>query len=108
MRSGKMATISFVSVERRRLRPTKQSLAMARTEDRVLLTEDRDFGQLVIQQQLPVLGVVLIELDVLSNDAEAARVLSVFQSTGIDMAGNLVVIEPSRTRVRPLPGRERD
>lgn len=47
-------------------------LATARRDGRVLITEDRDFGELVVRQRLEVQGVVLLELDRLSTVAEAA------------------------------------
>ena len=68
----------------------------------ILITEDRDFGELVIRRRLPVSGVLLLELDRLSNVAEADRVLQVVTSLSDKLRGSLVVVEPSRTRVRPL------
>src|SRR5258708_39167215 len=46
-------------------------LATAKREGRILITEDRDFGELVVRQRLGVRGIVLLELDRLSNVAEA-------------------------------------
>ena len=43
--------------------------------DRILVTEDRDFGELVVRQRLGVDGVLLLELDRLSNAAETDRVV---------------------------------
>lgn len=77
-------------------------LEIATSDKRILITEDRDFGELVIRQRLPVEGVLLLELDQLSNIAEADRVLQVVTGLGEKLRGNLVVAEPSRTRVRPL------
>lgn len=77
-------------------------LAVARREGRVLITEDRDFGELIVRQQLEIEGVILLELDRLSNLAEADRVTAVV-STNIDrLSGGLLVIEPGRIRIRPL------
>jgi predicted nuclease of predicted toxin-antitoxin system len=77
-------------------------LATARRDGRILITEDRDFGELVVRQRLEVQGIVLLELDRLSNAAEADRVVSVV-STNVDkLSGNLLVIEPGRARIRPL------
>jgi predicted nuclease of predicted toxin-antitoxin system len=78
-------------------------LALARAEGRILITEDRDFGELVIRQRLGVHGVVLLELDRVSNPAEADLVTAVFTANAGKLAGNLVVIEPGRVRIRPLP-----
>jgi predicted nuclease of predicted toxin-antitoxin system len=82
--------------------PDEDVLAGAVREDRVLLTEDRDFGELVLRQRMNVRGIALLELDRLSNTAEADRVLSVISANEERLSGNLVVIEPGRIRVRPL------
>ena len=49
----------------------------AHAPNRILITEDRDFGELVIRQRRPIMGVVLRELDRLSTIDEAARVSAV-------------------------------
>jgi predicted nuclease of predicted toxin-antitoxin system len=77
-------------------------LASADREACILITEDRDFGELVVRQRLGVRGVILLELDRLSNAAEAALVTVVATAHADKLAGNLVVIEPGRVRVRPL------
>jgi predicted nuclease of predicted toxin-antitoxin system len=77
-------------------------LAMATGQGYVLITEDRDFGELVIRQQVQVQGVVLLELDRLSNAAEAGRVAAVVSANMDKLPGSLCVIEPARVRMRPL------
>jgi predicted nuclease of predicted toxin-antitoxin system len=78
-------------------------LEAARTKDRIVITEDRDFGELVVRQRLAVGGIILLELDHLSNAAEADRVPEVVLSHAAKLAVHLVVIEPGRIRLRPLP-----
>jgi predicted nuclease of predicted toxin-antitoxin system len=78
-------------------------LALATGEGRILLTEDRDFGELVIRQRFGVRGVVLLELDRLSNSAEADAVAAVIATNLDRLPGALMVIEPGRVRIRPLP-----
>jgi predicted nuclease of predicted toxin-antitoxin system len=80
----------------------REVIARANHEGRVLITEDRDFGELVIRHRLPVQAVLLLEMDSLSNDAEAQRLAEVVTALGGTICGKLVVIEPSRTRTRPL------
>ena len=75
---------------------------MANAEGRVLITEDRDFGELIIRQRLGIAGVVLLELDRVTNTAEAYRVGEVVSTHADKLMGNLVVIEPARLRLRPL------
>ena len=82
--------------------PDDEVLSAADRDGRILITEDRDFGELVVRQRLAVLGVILIALDRLSNAAEAARVTEVARAHADRMAGNLLVVEPGRVRVRPL------
>ncbi|HKS96560.1 MAG TPA: DUF5615 family PIN-like protein [Terriglobia bacterium] len=79
-----------------------QVLEAAASADSILITEDRDFGELVIRQRLPVSGIVLLELDRLSNEAEAGIVAEIVSSHSNKLPGNLVVVEPGRIRVRPL------
>ena len=69
----------------------------------ILITEDRDFGELVIRQRLGVRGLILLELDRLSNVVEAGVVVEVVSVHADKLLGNLVVVEPGRIRVRPLP-----
>jgi predicted nuclease of predicted toxin-antitoxin system len=77
-------------------------IQMANAEGRVLITEDRDFGELIIRQRLGIVGVMLLELDRLTNTAEVSRVGEVVSTYADKLAGNLVVIEPARLRLRRL------
>jgi predicted nuclease of predicted toxin-antitoxin system len=80
----------------------KDVLATASREGRILITEDRDFGELVVRQRLGVPGIVLLELDQLSNVAEADLAATVVATNVDKLSGNLLVIEPGRVRIRPL------
>jgi len=78
-------------------------LAWAVREDRILLTFDKDFGELAYRAALPATcGIVLFRLPM-----PAAR--SVGQSLAAriaernDWAGHFSVIEPGRVRMRALP-----
>jgi predicted nuclease of predicted toxin-antitoxin system len=77
-------------------------LAFARREGRILVTEDRDFGEMVVRRQLDAPGVVLIELDRLSGEAEANRAAAILVKHADRLAGAFTVIEPGRVRTRPL------
>ena len=52
-------------------------LEIARRETRILVTEDRDFGEMIVRRRFEAPGVVLLELDRLSSDQEAERVVKV-------------------------------
>jgi len=83
----------------------KEVLEAADAESCILITEDRDFGEMVIRQRLAVRGMILLELDRLTNATEADVVAEVVSTHADKLLGNLVVIEPGRIRVRPLPRR---
>ena len=82
--------------------PDTAVLGIARASDIILITEDQDFGELVIRQGHHVRGVILLELDRLSNEAEAQRVADVIARHPDQLDGRLIVVEPSRIRVRRL------
>jgi predicted nuclease of predicted toxin-antitoxin system len=80
----------------------KDVLEIANTGNSILITEDRDFGEMVIRQRLGVRGVMLLELDRLSNAAQADVMVQAVSLHGDKLSGNLAVIEPERIRIRPL------
>jgi predicted nuclease of predicted toxin-antitoxin system len=73
----------------------KHVIEMANADGRILLTEDRDFGELVVRQRLGVAGVVLLELDRLTNSTKADRVGDVVASHADKLVGSLAVIDPA-------------
>jgi predicted nuclease of predicted toxin-antitoxin system len=83
----------------------KDILDAADSDDRVLITEDRDFGELVVRQRLKVRGVILLELDRLPSAAEAELVAEIVRIHESKLTGNLLVVEPARVRVRPCRGK---
>lgn len=78
-------------------------LQRAVTEQRVLLTFDKDFGDLAFQFGLPATcGIVLVRLQASSSKALALMVAAAIRSRG-DWAGNFSVVELGRIRLRSLP-----
>lgn len=53
--------------------PDNRVLETADVEGRILITEDRDFGELVVRQRMTVRGIILLELDRLSNLARPSE-----------------------------------
>ena len=77
-------------------------LNRAMSEHRILLTFDKDFGDLAFQFRLPATcGIVLFRLQASSSAAFAALVVAALQSRP-DWAGQFSVVEPGRIRTRPL------
>jgi predicted nuclease of predicted toxin-antitoxin system len=80
----------------------KDVLDQADSDDRLLVTEDRDFGELVVRQRLKVRGIILLELDRLPSAAEAELVTEILRIHASKLTGNLLVVDPGRVRIRPL------
>ncbi len=83
----------------------KDVLDEADSGDRVLITEDRDFGEVVARQRLKVRGIILLELDRLPSAAEAELVAEIVRIHASKLTGNLLVVEPARVRVPPCRGK---
>jgi predicted nuclease of predicted toxin-antitoxin system len=85
--------------------PDEEVLRIADTEDCILITEDRDFGELVIRQKLAVRGIVMLELDRLSSKAEADAVAALHTRTNsraIYLLSSLVEFASGRWRVEAM------
>lgn len=79
-----------------------QVAEVALRDGRILLTEDRDFGEMIVRQKLDLRGVILLELARLSNAAAATGVRKIVETHTSKLDGNLLVIEPARIRLRPM------
>ena len=66
----------------------------------LLITSDKDFGELVFRMGRIATGVVLVRLAGLSADAKADMVASVFRSRGDALLSAFSVISPGRVRIR--------
>ncbi len=76
-------------------------LERANEKQALLLTGDKDFGELVFKEKrLAVSGVVLIRLVGLSAERKAGIVARVFEERGGEFPQRFSVIEPGRVRVR--------
>ena len=74
-------------------------LALARSEERVLITNDRDFGELIVRHQLPHAGVIYFRMTDQSIDAKQARLSYVLERYSNRLREFIVVRERS-TRIR--------
>ena len=79
-------------------------MAWAVREGRVILTFDKDFGELAWRVGLPASsGIVLFRLP-MPAAAEVGAILAARIGERTDWAGHFSVIEPGRIRMRPLAG----
>jgi predicted nuclease of predicted toxin-antitoxin system len=77
-------------------------MSRANSEIRLLLTEDKDFGDLVFRQARPVPAIVLLQIDSTRRSHKGARLLTAIDRFGDNLLRNYTVIEAARFRSRPL------
>jgi predicted nuclease of predicted toxin-antitoxin system len=82
--------------------PDTDVLARATREHRILLTFDKDFGELATRALLPPDSAVVLLRIPPPRTSEAARKLADVVTARTDWAGHFSVIEPGRIRMRPL------
>lgn len=81
----------------------QQVLAIATRENRILITDDRDFGELILARKLPHSGVIYLRLgeyaDLATKQERIAEVLERY----VHVLDRFLVVTPRHIRVRPLP-----
>ncbi len=78
-------------------------LAWAVRDERILITFDKDFGELAWRARLPAAsGVILFRVS-MPAPSTAGRKLALRIEEREDWAGHFSVIEPKRIRMRKLP-----
>lgn len=77
-------------------------MALAESENRLLLTEDKDFGELVFRQARPVPGIVLLRIGAGQGRLKTERLQAAIGRFGNTLFGRYAVVDASRVRSRPL------
>lgn len=83
----------------------KEIVTRAQAEGRVLLTEDKHFGDLVFRRGQSIPGVVLLRVDPAMHGLKSARLDAAIERFGENLLGRYSIIEAARFRTRPLPRR---
>jgi len=79
-------------------------LSQAQAEQRLVITHDKDFGELAFRFGLPAeCGVVLFRLSGDDPVVDNQRIIEVLESS-LDWAGHFCVVDDEKIRVRSLPG----
>lgn len=75
-------------------------LAKAAELNAPLVTNDKDFGELVFRQQLTSTGVILLRVTGLSSTAKATTVAAAIRQHEAELTGSFTVIAPGHIRIR--------
>jgi predicted nuclease of predicted toxin-antitoxin system len=78
-------------------------LRRARDDGRIVVTDDKDFGDLVVHRRLATAGVLLLRLSAPSLASRIARLATRWEEIERGLPGHLVVVSDRKVRVRPLP-----
>jgi predicted nuclease of predicted toxin-antitoxin system len=86
------------------LRTSDESiLRRAAAEDRIVVTSDKDFGELVFRVKQRSAGVILLRIDVASEQERAAVVEKFWPQIEAAVPGHFVVVTSRTVRRSPLP-----
>lgn len=75
-------------------------LNQANLQQAVLLTSDKDFGDLVFRQNLVSSGILLLRIAGLPQERKAAIVAEAIRKHGAAMPGAFTVLTPTTIRIR--------
>lgn len=79
-------------------------LTRATHEDRIVLTFDRDYGELIFRLMLPApAGVTYFRYDPLRPEEPGEHLLQLLTVRDLSLEGKFTVIERGHMRQRPLP-----
>jgi len=77
-------------------------LRQAYDEDRILLTEDKDFGDLVYRLKRHTRGIILLRFDVVDRALKLPRLRSLLENQPTSIPGAFVVMDKAKIRIRPF------
>ncbi|HEX9023427.1 MAG TPA: DUF5615 family PIN-like protein [Geobacteraceae bacterium] len=79
-------------------------LDMASRQGRILLTFDRDYGELVFLRNLPCPpAIVLLRFDPITPDEAGIMITALLSSNLEQIIGRFIVLDRDHIRARPLP-----
>lgn len=82
-------------------------LELAAAESPLMLSEDKDFGDLVIRRRIQVPGIVLLRVQPDIVSLKWSRLRAAVDKFGEKLLGRCTVLEEARFRSRGLPSRLR-
>src|SRR3989338_1025696 len=75
-------------------------LATAEKEGRILVSDDKDFGELIVRLRKPAAGFILIRTASTNPEKRFVTLAKILQELDVD--GKLVVVKEGRIRIRKL------
>lgn len=89
-------------IESARGSPDDEIANLAEHENRLILTEDKDFGELVFRWKQRIPGLVLLRIDLERRSIKWSRLEAAIAFFGDELVGRYTVVEETRFRSRAL------
>lgn len=105
LRTAGYDVLAVSEVERRSL--DREVIAQASREQRILLTEDKDFGHLVFVSQAESAGVILIRFPGSARKSLVQTITRLVEEQGERLRGAFVVLQPGCVRISHRPSQNR-
>lgn len=80
--------------------PDEEVLELAMAENRLLITEDKDFGEWVFAHRHAMTGVLLIRYPANMRSSMVSSVIDLIGGHAAELDGSFTVLEPGRARIR--------
>ena len=80
----------------------EEVLKKAFNEKRILLTEDKDFGELVYRLKKPAYGIILLRFEVSERHLKWPRLMELIHHHSSKLEGHFIVVDIEKFRFRPL------
>jgi predicted nuclease of predicted toxin-antitoxin system len=80
--------------------PDNNVLNVAVKENALLITEDKDFGDLVMLHKLPHKGILLLRLSGMDTDQKVIRMIDVIETYGEELKDSFTVVDTKKVRIR--------
>lgn len=80
----------------------KDVLLSAQSEDRIIVTFDKDFGELVFRKKAKVKGIILLRFTPKSPEFILNKIKDAILKKEIRIEGRFVIVEEERVRIREI------
>lgn len=74
----------------------------AKKQERIIITFDKDFGELVFKDQLDVKGIILLRFKPKNPHFILEKIKNLFNNTEIKLQNNFIIVEEDRIRIRKI------
>lgn len=77
-------------------------VALAQAEGRVIVSEDFDFGELLVRHRLQAPGAIVLHMPRTDPQTRAKRLIAVLKIKDLEFVGKLTIVSSRQVRQRPI------